>query len=571
MQYRLIFTIASCALFAMSSCITGDYDLKKDMDVEVCFASDGFTVGGSNSADIPLSQVIELHEGGQLTTDADGNYLFYKVGDDMEPTKIAVEGGALEQHDDQNFERHLKAGLSGPIQELPQYRFGFPIEFTEDMVIDYKPDTQGKTIRDISYIKTPMSIAITTQTKDLEDVADNVEITYEIPSFYELADPSELKTTVNTWESVHVDSIHLLGVNLKATNLREGEKIGFDAKTGKIIMAGKVSAKCKVVVGIKEFNEAEDPTLYINLSVGTMGVTEVTGRFNETKNVDIDPISFDDLPDFIRDDEVVIDVENPVVAISIDNEVPADVLMNAEMISMKNGEKIASLKVGDDFGTEPIRFYGPRFEDGGYKRTNIWVSRIPTAIPDSVHQNIVVSDMMNLISKLPDEVIVEATARTDSSKYVTLGLAQEYVAIPRYELVAPLKIGPKMKIVYNKDIEDLKKDLQDTNLGEIQFTADVTNNIPLDLSIDINPVDEKGVKLSGVTIIKPDVIPANSSKSITFIIKNNTDNDMAKIDHIGIKAYASSSDKLVGSLLNKNQNLVIKNAKISLKGGTFKL
>lgn len=571
MKLARFIIFSASVLSALTGCITDDYDLSKKMDIEVSFALDGITLGGSNSADVPLSQVIELHENGQLIVDADGNYMFYKVGDDMEPTKIAIEGGALEQHDDQNFEQHLKEGIQGNIPELPQYRFGYPLEFTKVMEIDYKPDTQGKSIRDISYIKTPMAIAITTRASELTRMTDNVDITYEIPSFYELVDPSELKTTFYTWEDTHVDSIHIVGVNLKATNLREGEEIGFNSKTGKIIMKGKVTAHGKLTVDIPEFNAAQDPSIFINLSVGTMGVTEVTGRFNETKNVDIKPITFDDLPEFIRDDEVVIDVENPIVAISIDNEVPADVIMNAQMISIKDGKRVSVLSVGDDYGTDPIIFHGAKFGESEAKRTNIWVSRIPIAVPDSVEKNIVVSDMMKLIERVPDRVEVEAYARTDSSKSVTLGLAQEYIATPYYELAAPLKMGPKMKIVYKKEIEDLKENLEKTNLGSLVFTADVANNIPLDLSVEIIPLDDKGKEISGIKIITPEKIPANTSMPISFSIINDDSNAMSKIDRIRVKASAESSEKLAGNVLNKNQNLHIQNARISLKGGTIKL
>ena len=181
----------------MQSCITDNYDLSKDIETQVSFTPEGFDLAGKNSADIPLSQVIELEEDGELTTDAKGNYLFYKKSDDIDPTTVTIGQGSLCNGTDEQFEF--------PVGQLPSLtikknRFSDEIstvDFDLSMSPSYKPDKQGKAVRELIYITTPMEIAIEMNFENLKgSIYDDGmyidKITYEVPYFYDLADESDL-------------------------------------------------------------------------------------------------------------------------------------------------------------------------------------------------------------------------------------------------------------------------------------------------------------------------------------------------------------------------------------------
>lgn len=558
-----IFISAFLLTLLLQSCITDKYDFGKDMQLSVHFSDNGFSLGGSNSADIPLSQIIELKDNGQLTTDTDGNYLFYKSGDDMKPTEVVIGQGSLGQGVDTTLTYHIKTSGN---TEIKPGRFMADMTFSHSWDIRYDNDHQGNSIRDFIYISTPMTIEIYSYFNEVSDFTDNVTLTYEIPSYYDIADESQLTETLTPDElkGEHYHVINIIGVDFKRKTLRDGEKIGFDSSAGEMIMKGKVTVKGSAKVLISDYNKTKDPYMKSHIIVGTLGTTAVTGRFDKSEEINLDPIKFDKLPKFIKENEVQVDIENPVVRMTLDNEVPAKISMDASMLSYKDDERIAQLNVGKQYGTDAIEFAGATLTQSPV-RTNVWISRVPTNIPDSVSKNVVVSNMMDLIKTIPDRVEVLATAHTDSTQEVTLALGKKYYATPKYELVAPLKMGPNMKIIYSTDIDSLQDDLKDTNIGELYFNANATNNIPLDLNIEVYPLNEKGDTLNDIQIVTPEVVPGLSTKNINFRLINSSDNQMQYVDRILIKAYALSNEYMEGKYLNKDQNIRLDNVKLQIK------
>lgn len=558
-------TLLLCAAICLHSCITDEYDLRKDIEVALSFTPDGFELGGTNSADIPLSQVIKLDEDGQLTTDSLGNYLFYKKSHDMDTTTVCIGQGSLCNGTDDTF--------SFTIHDNPTLTLS-PNRFDDDLVsVDFdlaarpsfSPDPQSESIRDLLYIKTSMAIDVDFYFEHLlgSTYSNGTyidRIIYEVPYFYDLVDPSELhEEYVNVTEG-HSHRIHIKGVDFTKQPDKASDYVHFDGATGAFTMSGEVRVKFHIQnVKAREFNQGKDAVAHVRVMAGTLGTTEVTGRFNKSEDVDVDDITFDNLPDFIRDEEVVIDIENPIIRLTLDNEVPATVSLNAIINNYRNGEVAHQLRVGDNYGTDRISFAGGR-------RSSVWISRQPVEIPDSVSSNVVIPNMMDLIRQMPESIGLQAKASTDSSEVVVLSLAQEYKAKPDYELVAPLIMGPDMRIVYKKDVTNLHDKLKHVDVDAIEFTAQVANNLPLDLRLQITPHDASGHVLSDIDIIVPEHLPAQSVTPMRCVLRNSSsERHISRLDRFSIKAYAESGEALKGQPLNKNQNLRMTDVNITLK------
>ena len=271
----------------------------------------------------------------------------------------------------------------------------------------------------------------------------------------------------------------------------------------------------------------------------------------------METITFDDLPDIIKDEEVVVDIENPTVRLTVDNEVPARALINATLKAYRNGEETSHLNIGNEYGTDSIKF------EGGKKQT-VWISRIPTAIPDSVSGNVVVGNMMELLSRMPDKIEVVGKASTDSSQVVTMSLNEEYVVRPSYELVAPLVIGPKMKLVYTKVSDDLHSTLKNMEITSLTMRARAINNIPLDLTATLKAMDEAGNEINGIVLVQSQVIKGIDDTDIVMTLTGEIE-DFQKVDKLEIKAYAESNGVLAGHALNKSQALRLEDIKVTVK------
>lgn len=547
----------------LCGCIpTDDLDLKRDVDIAISFSGDGLCLDGGNGIEVPMSQIVELKEDGNLTTDADGNYLFCKKSDGTDTTTICIGQGSLCEGTDDAFRLPLVEGSTivfTPNKRFPDYGTARISGTFRPTYIEEKKKTS---IKELSYVTTPMSIVVDVNLQDVDGIEAIEELRFTVPGFYDLADERELTQKFVTGGLSHTHVIHVKGVNFKAPELQPDEFIGFSADGNYIEMAGNIGVECVLgTMSFQEFRASRNPVMNVRVMIGTMGTTLVRGKFNKNEDVNIAPISLDNLPEFLRGREVELDIENPVVRLTLDNEIPASVELNAEITASVDNETTATLNVGRLYGTQRIAF------DGG-RQSSIWISRMPIAsLPDSVKENVVVSGIGNFMRRVPDKVMVTAYANTNEDEEIELSLAHEYKVLPSYEFYAPIKMGPDMRIVYDKDMENLGKSLSHIEADIITLSADVTNNIPLFLSLSATAYDARGRRLEGVSISMPQDIPPMESRKLTFEIRSATGRNAIKaIDCIKLKATATVTTEMVGSYLNVSQNLKLDNVKLTIKG-----
>lgn len=564
----------------MQSCITDKYDFDKDVSLGLSFAEEGLQIPGESDVDIPMSQLIELKDSSELQIDSlTGNYLFYKVKDDMDTTKVSLKHGSLCNGTVDELYYSLFDNPS--VQLTPNKRYPEFASLTFETVVtpSFEPDYLKEAIRELLYMKVNLDIEVTMFFDHLQGFSYFNELKYEVPFFFVVEDESDLIETNVKAEGLHSHTIHVIGVDFSRISPYPGGTIGIDPVSRQLIMRGDMRIKGNAkTVNLSAFESATEASINYRVTVGTLGTLGVTGRFDQHEEISIDPITFDNLPDFIKDEEVSLDLENPTIHLSLWNEVPTSISLNAVLTGMRENKTISTLSIGADYGTSDIAFKGPEFGSGEALKTNIWVSRIPIAdVPDSVDENVVIPEVMDIVRQMPDAIVIDAYARTDSTKIVTMSLSEEYYAVPKYEMIVPLKIGRDMKIVYNKDFEDLNKVLKHVDLNEIVIQAQAENHLPLDLSMKMEAYDCEGREIMGLNYGLPNeedpipgslegALPAAGTKDIIISIKNmGNENHLHQVDHLRLKIYALSSAALEGQYLNRNQNLQLRNIKLLLK------
>lgn len=540
------------------SCVDNKYDLEKEIELKISFGENGLTIPTSSTGDIELNQIVELKENGQLTTDLEGNYLFYKANNDMDSIILTTGQGSLCNATESNYTYHFKQdpALETTIKNA-QYNTAI-MTFCTDISPNYQPDHMTDAIKYFEYIKTPLSIDIQIMFNNVNEFTSNIsEIRYEVPSFYDLVNEKELTDTQVSVSGTYRHTINTKGVNFKAA-MRNGDKIGYDSTTGEITMIGHIKMYFTInTAHMNEYEALKDPQMDIRVIIGTLGTNEVTGRFAQKEQINVDPITFEDLPDIIQNEEVAIDLENPMVRLTVDNSIPARALVNATLKSYRNETEIARLNIGEKYGTDSIKFEGE-------KKQTIWISRVPTVIPDTVSGNVVVGNIMDLLKKMPDKIEIDGWANTDSTQIVTLGLNKDYIVRPSYELVAPLIIGPNMKLVYTKETDSLHSTMKSIEISSLTMKARAINKIPLDLTTTMIAKDIEGNKITGITLLQSQTIKGLDESDITLTMTGDIE-DFQKMDILEIKAYAESNEQLAGHALNKNQALRIEDIKVTVK------
>ena len=167
---------------------------------------------------------------------------------------------------------------------------------------------------------------------------------------------------------------------------------------------------------------------------GDIKVRSVSGKVKRTVD-NPDPIKLDDMPDFLNDDDVVLDLDNPAIFLTIQNQLPG---VAETKLTMKatTDETVVRETEGLQITTGTNLFVladkEATFRPEGYEEGVKWVK---------------VEDLGGLIRRLPDQVDIEIAPVTLEAD--ELSIPGTYDISLDYEIFSPLTCGHKFTLVYS--------------------------------------------------------------------------------------------------------------------------
>ena len=216
-----------------------------------------------------------------------------------------------------------------------------------------------------------------------------------------------------------------------------------------------------------------DPKINLN----TLGEVDVTG-----------------LPDFLDDDDVVADLDNPQILLTVNNNMDVAATVSATVISTKEGRELARVTL-------------PEMSVAKNGLSKICICRQKTSELNQQYgeANVyAVSNLSTLINRIPDHIkIVDVNAHA-KPEVATIVFGKEYHVKPSYEVNAPLAFGEKANIVYEDSFTGWNDDIDKLDLAEgtyIEVTANVENKVPAYLTVKAYPVDAQGNKIEDKLLI----------------------------------------------------------------------
>ena len=568
--------ICALGLIGLNSCLKVDetYDLDKDFDMTITVGGD-LTVPGSSTEKIVLGDLLDLEENSVIrVNNASGDYFLVQEGD-RNYTDVNVPGVDINMLG--SF-----TGVKIENKDVPPFSSGSnnetKITFDDDIDIDISRDGVTSDIKNITGADTYCKDTYLKFTKSGVDFNARLEegYTLEFPDYIELeSDDKDWKVEGNKMILTKVGGLEIdeytriyfqiTGVNFKDEN---GNKVN-DAKfeyndndNSSITLGGVV----KLDGGI--FVSAEGSTGgYINLGANihseNMIFRSVTAVVDPKVDIEIDPIRIDDLPDFLSDNNVVLDLTDPRIYITLTNPSPVSVDVNATLKSYKNNisqgtaalENINIPKNCEDY-TICVNQNKDRWDD-----------------TDNM-MYVKVDNMSDLIKNIPDRIELTDVETSVVPEEVTIDLDRNYRIITDYKVDTPLQFGPDTRIEYTENMDGWDADLEDMQFNKVEASMIVTNAIPL------------GINLTGEAIIikednnkdKPQIdvdlnanIPAGSPESpvkqeVKFTITTQ-DGSIKGLDGIKLTVKASASENTSTETLNENQYMQFENIKLGLKGG----
>ena len=566
--------------FSVTGCTNDDYDFDQ-IDATMGFGSGELEIPASSTMNIPLSDILELEENGSVKIAANGDYLFQLTGTDASSASpmispIVLRGNSYSSTLTLNASSAAKGtraagthlSFVSPKQQMFEYNG------TDAAVKDLKSaEVAGEIELKINLTLGGLSSAIATIDK----------ATLTLPGYLEI---SQVTGNGNGVPMVNGSKITVENVST-SRNLQltiKAKKLDFENQDayGKVVIGNNGSIKMDGYfdLGI-EANVTRVPTSALtigaNVNVNNITLKSATGIFDPEINISsLGDVSVTGVPDFLSEDGVRADLDNPQIILSIKNDMDAAAKVSAKVISTKNGQNLATVQLPEmnicKTTVAPV--------------TKICICRHKTAELTAQYgaANVYeVSNLATLINQhIPDYVqITDVETKADPSQEMTIEFGRYYKVVPSYEIYAPLAFAEDAVIEYADDFDGWNDDLDDLELSEgtyVRLTADAQNLVPATLIVEATPLGVGGTDISNLieVNVKKGTVKA-SADGVTAVnspleieLREKVKGGLQKLDGLSYKVKGKASHDgttVTGINLNSEKHtLKLENINVKLVG-----
>jgi nitrogen fixation protein len=566
--------------FSVTGCTNDDYDFDQ-IDATMGFGSGELEIPASSTMNIPLSDILELEEGGSVKIAANGDYLFQLTGTDASSASpmispIVLKGNSYSSTLTLNASSAAKGtraagthlSFVSPKQQMFEYNG------TDAAVKDLKSaEVAGEIELKINLTLDGLSSAIATIDK----------ATLTLPGYLEI---SQVTGNGNGVPMVNGSKIIVENVST-SSNLQltiKAKKLDFEKQDayGKVVIGNNGSIKMDGYfdLGIEaDVTRVPTSALTIDANVNVYDITlkSATGIFDPEINISsLGDVSVTGVPDFLSEDGVRADLDNPQIILSIKNDMDAAAKVSAKVISTKNGQNLATVQLPEMNICKTT--VAPE--------TKICICRHKTAELTAQYgaANVYeVSNLATLINQhIPDYVqITDVETKADPSQEMTIEFGRYYKVVPSYEIYAPLAFAEDAVIEYADDFDGWNDDLDDLELSEgtyVRLTADAQNLVPATLIVEATPLGVGGTDISNLieVNVKKGTVKA-SADGVTAVnspleieLREKVKGGLQKLDGLSYKVKGKASHDgttVTGINLNSEKHtLKLVNINVKLVG-----
>ena len=565
MKKQLKTQTLSCAFILLSgcmlSCVDNEYDLSKDLDMTMTVGGENLTIPASNTKNITLEKIFDLDEGSTVKADANGNYALSQTGEGSD-TRVSIEDITINANEialqSASTELNFSQSPNGTLEATVDDKTSFSIDkrnVTTDVTELYSSD-----------VIMPASLNMNIAGSNALVLKKGFKV--EFPSYLTVrtTDNRVVITEENVLtftQDINVSQASPLNIRLNITHIdfeSMGEGKGLVAP-GHLVIADdiKISGTSTTTGG-----SAIQMIMNTAFKIDEIQLTQVTAQVDPEINVSIDPITINNLPDFLKDEKVKIDMTDPKIYLTVSNTSPVEVNFSGVLKSYKNGQLIASVPVGQ----APNLITIPGDQPDNYI---ICLHRLNENV-EKANASVTVENLNDLIATIPDEIRMDNIETKAADKKCTIDLGSTYNVKTDYEINAPLEFNEGTNIVYSDIINDWNKDIKDLSVKELVVSMEATNTIPLTMDMTVNAIDKDGKTLNEIsTTVSSKIAAGISDKGVAtpleITLKATDANVFKQLDGLSYEVSATSSAETSGKILNKNQYLRLDKMIIKVKGG----
>lgn len=567
----------------LTGCTNNDYDLN-NVDATMGFGSESLVIPNSSTKDIQLKDVLDLKEGGCVVTDAAGNYLFQLAGGDVEAAYPNISPIILDVTNvfDGDISLSNAASTGAKARRTP----GSSLHLASPKVMMFEYHGNDKAVKslneaEINENENGTEISIRLDFSNISTAVSNIEsATLTLPAYLSISQVNGNSNGVPTHNGskvtiTNISTAHPLELSLKTQKLdftnNQNDHGRLSINNGAIDLTGyfSIAMQCNVTGAMPD-----NPTIKAKIGVAdrTITMNSATGIFDPKINLNsLGEVDVTGLPDFLDDDDVVADLDNPQILLTVNNNMDVAATVSATVISTKEGRELARVTL-------------PEMSVAKNGLSKICICRQKTSELNQQYgeANVyAVSNLSTLINRIPDHIkIVDVNAHA-KPEVATIVFGEKYQVKPSYEVNAPLAFGEKANIVYEDSFTGWNDDIDELDLAEgtyIEVTANVENKVPAYLTVKAYPVDAQGNKIEDKLLIEiPDEVAASTDGTtavttpITMKITPKVKNSLKQLDGLVFRlegsAKSANGNKVTGISLNEREHtLKLNDIKVKIVG-----
>ena len=588
---------AAIAMVACTAaCVDKDYDLD-NVDLTVGLGKNINLPKDNSTGDICLDDVLDL-----------GSTDFLSVGEDGMYNIDAIDKSEFVAHQAVNRFNVADKKYSG--------------SYTINLG-DFAPDKQRRKVKGVAddeiYFESPMvdmdfnvvyqTTVITrlqhigfntylnvdfTFANDLKECLSNIkEMRFKLPQCLELGKAAfrgdsiavdasntlvlnNLKPTEGVSFQLNVVGIDLSSTKADGSYMKYVQGDGFHFK-GALTIAVVVNESA---VDFDKVAVAKDLTVKGNAVLKKFTVLSAIGGFQPRRTFPkVGGVSLANMPSFLNDDAVKLDLYDPQLNINIFSNVPFANKMTGAIVSKDNkGNVIKRLEI-------------PEFSYKANGNSIVSLRRRPSSVKSDTTV-IVIPEMCDLIRDVPDSIcLVDLEGVGDASETAEIELSKYYEGRLRLSVASGISLGDEALIVYKREysgwndhfkdirfVETTNADGQTSVEGYVKVTANVESKVPAYLRLVACGIDAKGNEISSdrLAVDVQKVIQASKdgktpAKTEEVIILRPKDSEVFKsLDGIRCRIEMTAKngkEKVTGVMLNAyNQTIKVTDIAIQKVG-----
>lgn len=561
----------------LSACIDERYDLDKDIDYTISVGGD-LSVPASSTEDVTLKNLLDMEENSMVQADEDGFYSMVKTNA-VQQTDVKIDSILF---NDEMFDSQAEVSF---------------LEFPEAM-IQMLPDDEPveAPIRNISTSASLEKTDITEELLAIDNAVTELPMDLEyrflenndiqrliLKEGYEIRFPEYI--TISASEETDAA---LFEVDSRSVRIKQDLEIGTDGLTIPVMIRMLDFTKMPegsgfrypsymkidfdiVSTGQVYFYKKDFPADRNRWNIHFARIPRLkTGKILNCKvkvapdiDMEVEPIWFDNVPDFLSDEEVVVDLYDPKMYMTVTNTAPVDVNVNAEFFSHRKDGSVTSIEVGDRHGT-------PILIPKSVENYIICFHKQDSEITDA-DQSIQLPNIDILMGKMPEYISVENIESEVPDEYYYVRPGRTYSVTTEGRIEAPLAFCEETNLVYEKTMDGWHEDLDKYEIRAATVTMEAENRIPLDMELEAEPVDVDGNRIEGIAVAVDKDIKAGNQEQSTVMSLNidltSQEGAMRNLDGLVLRANATVPSDYRAQQLNENQTLALRDIRIKIKGG----